>query len=637
MSRQVKALLRAVLIVAFGAGAAGSAFASFTASPSKVNYGNMVAVGTIGTGPLITLKNNGTATASVQSVTISLPEFQLKDGLAEQQILAGGSVQFAFTFVPDKAGSFSATVTFNTSDGSNPTVTLVGTGITTTAVATLSTTSVAFGTLQLSRSSTRSLSVTNTGTAAFTVESLTTYQPFSVNGLTSPTVVNPSQSLQFSVTYSASTVGPQTGSVVIAYDVLPSNAVDLSGTGTAPKSLTITNYPTLPSATTGAAYLATLLAGGGTRPFTFSVSSGSLVSGLTLSSSGTIKGTVASTVATGNYAFTATVTDALGHAASVPFTLPVGAPTAAACNNIDFDVTGTQTPIAALNDLRTGTYLGEEGGLYPNGSNTDSTSHHNSGVSLAQAIQPLDANGNPDPTNGLEVLLGLGVSNTEQPFQTFVSFANADPHKNPKLVVVNGAQGGMTAAALKNLSSNYWNQVLNYLIPQAGVTPNQVVAIYVDTVDSTPQAFPTDAQALQTDLETVAQDLHTLFPNAVIAYFNTLNYTGYSNGIDTTAPEPYGFESGFAAKWAIGDQINGLPALNWDPNVGPVLAPWMAWGPYYWANGLLARRDGTTWSCQDLGPDGLHPANPVGHYKIASYLLNFFKTDPTATPWFLAH
>jgi Putative Ig domain/HYDIN/CFA65/VesB-like, Ig-like domain len=643
MSRQVQALLRGVLIFVLGAGAAGSAFASFSASPSKVTYHN-TAVGLIGTGTsLVTLTNNGTATASVLSVSISLPEFILKDGLADQQILAGGSVQFAFDFAPDKAQTFTATVTFVTSDGSNPTVTLVGTGITTTAVATLSATAVSFGSLQLSRSSTRSVTVTNTGTAAVTVESLTTYPPFSVKGLTSPTVLNPNQTLTMNLTYAAAKVGTQRGSLVIAYDVLPSNGVDLSGSGTAPKSLTITNYPTLPSATQGATYLATLLPASGTRPYTFSVSSGSLVPNLTLSSSGTISGTVASTVAVGNYTFTAQVMDALGHTGSVPFTLPVGAPTGAACNNIDFDVTGTQTPILSLNDLGTGTYMGEEGGLYLNGSNTDTASHHSSGVSLAKAIQPLDANGSPDPTNGVEILLSLGVSNTEQPFETFVGFANADPQKNPKLVVINGAQGGMTASALKNLSSVYWNQVLNYLIPQAGTangvpySANQVVAIYVDTVDSTPQSFPTDAQTLQSDLETVAQDLHTLFPNAVIAYFNTLNYTGYSNGIDRTAPEPYGFESGFAAKWAISDQVNGLPGLNWDPNVGPVMAPWMAWGPYYWANGLLARRDGTTWSCQDLNSDGLHPANPIGHTKIATYLLNFFKTDPTATPWFLAH
>jgi hypothetical protein len=68
-----------------------------------------------------------------------------------------------------------------------------------------------------------------------------------------------------------------------------------------------------------------------------------------------------------------------------------------------------------------------------------------------------------------------------------------------------------------------------------------------------------------------------------------------------------------------------------------VTAPWIAWGPYYWANGLTPRSDGLTWSCQELKVDGLHPEDPLGRQPVATYLLNFMKTDTTATPWFLAH
>jgi hypothetical protein len=35
--------------------------------------------------------------------------------------------------------------------------------------------------------------------------------------------------------------------------------------------------------------------------------------------------------------------------------------------------------------------------------------------------------------------------------------------------------------------------------------------------------------------------------------------------------------------------------------------------------------------------DGVHPAKPVGWQKDANILLNFFKSDNTTTPWFLAH
>jgi hypothetical protein len=76
--------------------------------------------------------------------------------------------------------------------------------------------------------------------------------------------------------------------------------------------------------------------------------------------------------------------------------------------------------------------------------------------------------------------------------------------------------------------------------------------------------------------------------------------------------------------------------LNFDPSKGPVLAPWMAWGPYYWANGMLPSSDGLVWTCQDLQNDGTHPSDPVGRIKVSIQLLNFLKTDDTSSIWFLA-
>jgi hypothetical protein len=84
----------------------------------------------------------------------------------------------------------------------------------------------------------------------------------------------------------------------------------------------------------------------------------------------------------------------------------------------------------------------------------------------------------------------------------------------------------------------------------------------------------------------------------------------------------------------IADQINGNPALNNNPANGPVMAPLLLWGPYTWANGLLGRDDGLTWDCQDYTSDGLH-SSALGRNKEAGLMTTFFKTDPTATPWFL--
>jgi hypothetical protein len=66
------------------------------------------------------------------------------------------------------------------------------------------------------------------------------------------------------------------------------------------------------------------------------------------------------------------------------------------------------------------------------------------------------------------------------------------------------------------------------------------------------------------------------------------------------------------------------------------MAPWIAWGPYLWADGLVPRADGLTWACADFSTtDGTHPATS-GRAKVAQMLLDFFTTDPTAEPWFSA-
>ena len=74
--------------------------------------------------------------------------------------------------------------------------------------------------------------------------------------------------------------------------------------------------------------------------------------------------------------------------------------------------------------------------------------------------------------------------------------------------------------------------------------------------------------------------------------------------------------------------------LNYNPSNGPVVAPWLSWGPYLWADGPIPRSDRFNWLCSDLQNDFTHPSS-TGIAKVASELLCFFKTDPTAVPWFL--
>ena len=85
-------------------------------------------------------------------------------------------------------------------------------------------------------------------------------------------------------------------------------------------SLAITTSSPLPSGYTGAAYSQTLAASGGTPPYTWAISSGTLPAGLALSSTGAITGTP---TGAGTYSFTVSVTDSASTTATKTFNLTV--------------------------------------------------------------------------------------------------------------------------------------------------------------------------------------------------------------------------------------------------------------------------------------------------------------------------
>jgi hypothetical protein len=189
--------------------------------------------------------------------------------------------------------------------------------------------------------------------------------------------------------------------------------------------------------------------------------------------------------------------------------------------------------------------------------------------------------------------------------------------------------------------------VLNFYLPDQNVTAKQVVAVWLNDPHSQPKGtYPADMAQQESDVISALQNMQIYFPNLKLAYIESMHYAGYATNNPIILPEPYAYETGFAMQTVIADQINGQTNLNYNPNNGPVVAPWLSWGTYDWANGMTPNNptgsDGTTlpsggleWSCSDVGPDGVH-ASTVGKYKDAALITSFFKTDETATPWYLA-
>jgi hypothetical protein len=607
--------------------------------PTGLTYGYIL-TGTSVT-ETVSVYNVGSADVTVNSVTSSLTQFKIVSGTQPVTLAPGQRQDYGIQFTPATAKNYSGHLTFAIAGQASQNVNVGGYGTSSAAVPTISTTSMTFASQSIGTTSpAQTLTITNNGTATFSVNNVIVTYPFSQTGWSGSTSIAPGKSLSLSVTYFPTATGTQPGLLSIVYNIAPPAGVSLSGTGATATAMNVSTNSTLPAATQFSAYQATLSAVGGKPPYRWRLASGSsLPSGLSLSTGGTISGTLPLSVGVGSYTFTVQAVDAtFKKSASATMTLPVGFYIGYKhCNNISVDASDGSGPLIPITDLGSAAYLGaEEGGLYANGSNIDDANHDAYGQTTANAIVPLDANGNYSPT-GKYVFISVGLSVAQQPFSEFVSMANTDPTKNPSLVIVNGATGGADAFLLAGVNNNFWNAMIYDYLPNAGVTPQQVVGAWVLDVNGGPAGtFPSDMTGLQGDLESIAQNLLVKFPNIKLAYYSSMNYTGYSDGAANLDPETYAYESGMAVKNAIQDQIGGNPDLNFDPSKGTVKAPWMAWGPYYWANGMIPRKDGLVWTCQDLDVDGTHPSNPVGRIKVSTQLLNFLKTDDTASKWFLA-
>ncbi len=318
-----------------------------------------------------------------------------------------------------------------------------------------------------------------------------------------------------------------------------------------------------------------------------------------------------------------------------------------------------------LVDLGPGqTYNGQEGGLYPGGSNVRPAAHDAAGQKIARGIVPLDANGNPDPVNGKIVIMPVSVSNgygawhrgdESDTSTTFMTRANANPARNPKLFIAYGFEyqlpGGNGGTGDPGPDSIFYTS-LDHALHQQGVTPRQVQIVWLSMPVSgrswgtnlPPEArtFPADAQQSKRAWKEIVHAIHLRYPNVKMIYSSTKGAM-YMSATATKNPEfiggpiePFNHDAAWGVKWVIEDQIKGAPDLNYDPARGPVQAPWLSWGPYFWSypDGTPRHYGGFVWSIADVAPDGLHPSLS-GLTKYANMLLHQMTTDPTATPWFL--
>lgn len=144
-------------------------------APASLSFGAAL-VGSATSAQTVTVTNSGTAALSLSGLSTSSTDFQITGGTCatSKPVAAGGNCTVLLDFEPQAAGARSATLTLaHNAAGSPGTVALSGTGTAATPAAQLAPTSLSFTQTVGSTSAVQSITLSNPGSAALVVSSVT--------------------------------------------------------------------------------------------------------------------------------------------------------------------------------------------------------------------------------------------------------------------------------------------------------------------------------------------------------------------------------------------------------------------------------------------------------------------------------
>jgi parallel beta-helix repeat protein len=218
-----------------------------TATPSALNFGS-VATGTTSAAQTVTVANPTGSAASVSSISASGDFAQTST--CGSSIAANGSCTVSVTFTPTATGARAGSLTVNAGGVTN-TVSLTGNGTAPGPVLNASPASLSFArTVVGSTSPAQTVTVTNSGTTAATVSSVTVTGDFSQTNNCSSVAVNGSCTV--TVAFKPAAGGTRTGTLTVTSNANNSpTTVGLSGAGIDGNTNIALNQPASASSVNG--------------------------------------------------------------------------------------------------------------------------------------------------------------------------------------------------------------------------------------------------------------------------------------------------------------------------------------------------------------------------------------------------
>lgn len=206
------------------------------------------------------------------------------------------------------------------------------------------------------------------------------------------------------------------------------------------------------------------------------------------------------------------------------------------------------------------------------------------------------------------VIVGIGMSNAEIEIRAWQGVAKTDAK------IIEGATWGTTVARWDDPAEidRGWKYA-RMAVTKAGLKPTDVDAVWMKMAKS---AFESPFLA---DYEAILVEVMKEWSNVKQAWISDAVYRGFGMSPPRryTSGEPQG---GYRAGGEVKKFVQAHMGRT-DPFVG--------WGPYLWANGAQARKDGLVWNRADFQDDGIH-VSPSGSAKVAQMLDTHFKTAPGA-------
>ena len=248
----------ATLNVAFAPTAGGSASGSVTVTSNANNSPLTVALTGTGSQPGLsiapasfafgsivdgqtksqnfTLTNTGTSSLTISQLSVSGAGYSISGLATPSTIAAGASATFSAVFAPTTVGSLPGSVTVSSNaPGSPSTIALTGTGVAGTATLSANPTSLSFGSVNAGVASSKSVTLTNSGTANVTISQVTvSAKDVAASGVTTPLTLTPGQSQTMNVTFDPSAAETVSGNITVASTQGTSTVISVSGTGIQP-------------------------------------------------------------------------------------------------------------------------------------------------------------------------------------------------------------------------------------------------------------------------------------------------------------------------------------------------------------------------------------------------------------------